>query len=68
LSIYENIETLDIINYLRIPKCKECKKKLKIKEFIPLLGLLFQKNKCVSCKRRLVMLKPILEIGTAILF
>lgn len=68
LSIYENIETLNIINYFKIPKCKECKKKLKIKEFIPLLGLLFQKSKCVSCKRRVVTLRLILEIGTAILF
>jgi prepilin signal peptidase PulO-like enzyme (type II secretory pathway) len=68
LSIYENIETLDIIDYLKIPKCKECKKKLKIKEFIPLIGFFFKSKKCFCCKRRIGIIKPIIEIGTAILF
>ncbi len=68
LVVYENIETIEFANIFRLPKCLKCKKKINRKCFLPIVWFLFQKNKCQFCKRRISIIKPILEALTAIIF
>ena len=68
LAIYENTESIEWSSFLKFPQCLKCKKKLNRKCFLPIFWLFFQKNKCNFCKKRICIIKPILEILTAILF
>ena len=68
LAIYENIENIDWTNLFKLPKCLKCKKILNRKCFLPIIWFIFQKNECQLCKRRIYIIKPIIEILTAVLF
>ena len=68
LAIHENIEAIELTNLFRLPKCLKCKKILNRKSFLPIVWFLFQNNKCQLCKRRIFVIKPILEGLTAIIF
>ena len=68
LAIHENVEIIKWTEILKLPKCLKCKKKLNRKCFLPIIGFLFQKNKCQTCNTRILVIKPILEVMTAFLF
>lgn len=68
LAIHENVEIIKWTEIFKLPKCLKCKKKLNRKCFLPIIGFLFQKNKCQTCNIRILVIKPILEIMTALLF
>lgn len=68
LAIHENVEIIKWTEIFKLPKCLKCKKKLNRKRFLPIIGFLFQKNKCQTCNIRILVIKPILEIMTALLF
>lgn len=68
LAFHENLDTIKRKNLFRLPKCKKCNKKLNRKQFLPIIGFLFQKNNCTLCKRRISIIKPVLEILTALMF
>ncbi len=68
LVIHENVDVIKWTEIFKLPKCLKCKKKLNRKRFLPIIGFLFQKNKCQTCNIRILVIKPILEIMTALLF
>ena len=68
LAIHENVEIIKWTEILKLPKCLKCKKKINRKCFLPIIGFLFQKNKCQTCNTRILVIKPILEVMTAFLF
>jgi len=49
-------------------QCSNCQKKLKWYELIPLLSFLIQKGRCRSCKSKISIQYPIVEILTGIIF
>jgi len=48
--------------------CMSCKTQLTWKELIPVCSFLFQKGKCKTCKTKLSLQYPLVELSTGILF
>ena len=48
--------------------CPKCKTKLKPLELIPVLSYVFLKGKCSSCKEKISVFYPLMELFTGILF
>lgn len=48
--------------------CPECKKTLSWYELIPVLSYIFLWGKCRSCKAKISLQYPLVELGTALLF
>ena len=48
--------------------CDNCKKKLNWYELIPVVSYIIQGGKCTSCKSKISIFSPLLEIMSAILF
>jgi len=47
--------------------CRDCKKRLKIINLIPVLSFIFQKGKCQNCKSKISLRYPFVELLTACL-
>ena len=48
--------------------CPKCKKKLTIRENIPLISYLFQRGKCLNCNAYISFRYPFIELITGVLF
>lgn len=49
-------------------QCFSCKKTLSWKELVPVLSYLFLKGRCKSCKSRISIQYPLVELATALVF
>lgn len=49
-------------------ECPHCKTTLQARDLVPLLSFLFQGGKCRYCKKKISLLYPILELGSALVF
>jgi len=49
-------------------KCPKCKIQLKAKNLVPLLSYIFQRGKCGSCKERISVHYPLIELLTGLAF
>tara|TARA_Y100001978_G_C23673615_1_gene425180 strand:+ start:935 stop:1759 length:825 start_codon:yes stop_codon:yes gene_type:complete len=48
--------------------CPKCKKKILVKENIPVLSWLLLKGKCSNCRKKISIKYPLIEISTGLLF
>lgn len=48
--------------------CMSCKTQLTYKELIPILSYVFQKGRCKTCKTRVSIQYPLVELATGIIF
>ena len=66
VAIYRIPNSISIISPRSF--CPNCKKKLKIKENIPIFSWILQKGKCSNCSKKINIRYPFIEILTSILF